>query len=68
MIDYSRPAGDGVFDGAAFEKFLHDRIKVEGKTGQLGDSVKIIRDGVLNHMVIFVVDIHLVYQVTPRLL
>ncbi|KAI0932373.1 hypothetical protein AcW1_000481 [Taiwanofungus camphoratus] len=45
VIDYSRPAGDGVFDGAAFEKFLHDRIKVEGKTGQLGDSVKIIRDG-----------------------
>ncbi|KAH9944509.1 ribosomal protein L22 [Epithele typhae] len=45
VIDYSRPAGDGVFDGAAFEKFLHDRIKVEGKTGQLGDNVKIQRDG-----------------------
>jgi large subunit ribosomal protein L22e len=24
---------------------LHDRIKVEGKAGQLGDSVKITRDG-----------------------
>ncbi|KAJ3477329.1 hypothetical protein NLI96_g10536 [Meripilus lineatus] len=45
IIDYSRPAGDGVFDGAAFEKYLHDRIKVEGKTGQLGDNVKIHRDG-----------------------
>ncbi|KAM5538181.1 hypothetical protein V8D89_008068 [Ganoderma adspersum] len=45
VIDYSRPAGDGVFDGAAFEKFLHDRIKVEGKTGQLGENVKIHRDG-----------------------
>ncbi|KAI0735327.1 ribosomal protein L22e [Earliella scabrosa] len=45
VIDYSRPAGDGVFDGAAFEKFLHDRIKVDGKTGQLGESVKIHRDG-----------------------
>ncbi|KAL6302193.1 ribosomal protein L22e [Sparassis latifolia] len=44
VIDYSRPAGDGVFDGAAFEKFLHDRIKVDGKTGQLGESVKITRD------------------------
>ncbi|OBZ78805.1 60S ribosomal protein L22 [Grifola frondosa] len=45
VIDYSRPAGDGVFDGAAFEKFLHDRIKVDGKTGQLGENVKIHRDG-----------------------
>ncbi|KAI0094611.1 ribosomal protein L22e [Irpex rosettiformis] len=44
-IDYSRPAGDGVFDGAAFEKYLHDRIKVEGKSGQLGDNVKITRQG-----------------------
>ncbi|CAL1696116.1 unnamed protein product [Somion occarium] len=45
VIDYSRPAGDGVFDGAAFEKYLHDRIKVDGKTGQLGENVKIHRDG-----------------------
>ncbi|KAG1867922.1 60S ribosomal protein L22 [Suillus subalutaceus] len=41
VIDYSRPATDGVFDGADFEKFLHDRIKVEGKSGQLGENVKI---------------------------
>ncbi|KAF8642346.1 hypothetical protein AX16_009615 [Volvariella volvacea WC 439] len=45
VIDYSKPAADGVFDGADFEKFLHDRIKVEGKAGQLGDSVKVVRDG-----------------------
>ncbi|RPD63093.1 ribosomal protein L22e [Lentinus tigrinus ALCF2SS1-7] len=45
VIDYSRPASDGVFDGAGFEKFLHDRIKVDGKTGQLGENVKIHRDG-----------------------
>ncbi|KAL0951027.1 hypothetical protein HGRIS_007767 [Hohenbuehelia grisea] len=45
VIDFSKPATDGVFDGADFEKFLHDRIKVEGKTGQLGDNVKITRDG-----------------------
>lgn len=45
MIDYSRPATDGVFDGADFEKFLHDRVKVEGKSGQLGENVKIVRDG-----------------------
>jgi len=45
VIDYSKPASDGVFDGADFEKFLHDRIKVDGKAGQLGESVKITRDG-----------------------
>ncbi|KAI0815265.1 ribosomal protein L22e [Irpex lacteus] len=45
VVDYSRPAADGVFDGAAFEKYLHDRIKVEGKAGQLGDNVKITRQG-----------------------
>ncbi|KAI0274623.1 ribosomal protein L22e [Gloeopeniophorella convolvens] len=45
IIDYSRPANDELFDGAAFEKYLHDRIKVDGKAGQLGDNVKITRDG-----------------------
>ncbi|RDB29557.1 60S ribosomal protein L22 [Hypsizygus marmoreus] len=45
VIDYSKPAADGVFDGADFEKFLHDRIKVDGKAGQLGENVKITRDG-----------------------
>jgi len=33
-----------VFDGAAYEKFLHDHIKVEGKPGQLGDKIKIKRE------------------------
>jgi large subunit ribosomal protein L22e len=45
IVDFSKPAADGVFDGADFEKFLHDRIKVEGKAGQLGENVKITRDG-----------------------
>jgi len=31
-------------DSASFEKFLHDRIKVKGKTGVLGDAVAITRD------------------------
>jgi large subunit ribosomal protein L22e len=39
------PAADGVFDGADFEKFLHDHIKVDGKAGRLGGSVKISRNG-----------------------
>jgi large subunit ribosomal protein L22e len=29
---------------ASFEKFLHDRIKVDGKAGVLGDAVVISRD------------------------
>ena len=45
FIDFSGPANDGILDASAFEKFLHDRIKVDGKTGQLGESVKIHRDG-----------------------
>jgi large subunit ribosomal protein L22e len=45
VVDYSKPAADGLFDAAAFEKFLHDRIKVDGKAGQLGESIKIHREG-----------------------
>lgn len=30
---------------AAFEKFLNDRVKVDGRTGNLGETVKISRDG-----------------------
>ena len=48
MINASQPASDKIFDVSAFEKFLHDRIKVEGKTGQLGENVKIHRDGASN--------------------
>lgn len=44
-VDYSVPANDNVFDAGAFEKFLHDRIKVEGKAGQLGEDIKIVREG-----------------------
>jgi large subunit ribosomal protein L22e len=31
-------------DAALLEKFLHDRIKVNGKAGALGDKVKLVRD------------------------
>jgi len=44
-IDCSEPAADEIFDIAAFEKFLHDRFKVGGKVGVLGDLVSIARDG-----------------------
>ncbi|CDZ96658.1 60s ribosomal protein l22 [Phaffia rhodozyma] len=43
-VDYSKPVADSIFDAAEFEKYLHDRIKVEGKTGQLADKVTLKRD------------------------
>lgn len=45
MIDASRPVSDKIFDVSAFEKFLHDRIKVEGRVGNLGDNVQISQSG-----------------------
>nr|ACZ51506.1 RPL22p [Kwoniella heveanensis] len=44
-VDASVPVNDNVFDLAAFEKFLHDRIKVDGKAGQLGDVIAISKEG-----------------------
>eukprot|EP00299_Pterocystis_sp_00344_P008332 c3112_g1_i1.p1 GENE.c3112_g1_i1~~c3112_g1_i1.p1 ORF type:complete len:142 (+),score=33.84 c3112_g1_i1:56-427(+) len=43
-LNCSKPVDDGIMDAAAFEKFLHDRIKVNGKAGALGESVRITRD------------------------
>ncbi|KNZ64401.1 large subunit ribosomal protein L22e [Puccinia sorghi] len=45
FVDFKKPASDGVFDGPAYEKFLHDRIKVDGRAGQLGDKIKIQSEG-----------------------
>lgn len=44
-INASQPASDKIFDVAAFEKFLHDRIKVDNRVGNLGDSVQISKEG-----------------------
>lgn len=40
-INASQPSNDKIFDVSAFEKFLHDRIKVDGRTGNLGETVVI---------------------------
>ncbi|EEB05221.1 60S ribosomal protein L22 [Schizosaccharomyces japonicus yFS275] len=45
IIDASAAANDKIFDVAAFEKFLIDRIKVEGKTGNLGTTIVVSREG-----------------------
>ena len=45
VIDATAPADDKVFDTAAFEKFLTDKLKVgKSKPGQYGDKLKIERD------------------------
>merc|ERR1711871_1694277 len=43
-IDYSVPLEDGLFEGKVFENFLLEKIKVDGKTGQLGDKVQLARE------------------------
>lgn len=44
-INVATPAADGIFDISSYETFLHDRIKVEGRTNNLSDVVKISREG-----------------------
>eukprot|EP00163_Fabomonas_tropica_P003290 TRINITY_DN1276_c0_g1_i2.p1 TRINITY_DN1276_c0_g1~~TRINITY_DN1276_c0_g1_i2.p1 ORF type:complete len:123 (+),score=47.57 TRINITY_DN1276_c0_g1_i2:25-393(+) len=43
-VDCSKPVEDGILEAAHFEKFLQERIKVNGKAGNLGDAVKVKRD------------------------
>ncbi|CAB11194.2 60S ribosomal protein L22 [Schizosaccharomyces pombe] len=45
IIDATAAVNDKIFDVAAFEKYLIDRIKVDGKTGNLGSSVVVSREG-----------------------
>ncbi|OAA58236.1 60S ribosomal protein L22 [Cordyceps fumosorosea ARSEF 2679] len=45
IINASQPASDKIFDTAAFEKFLQERIKVEGRTNNLGDDVVVQQAG-----------------------
>ncbi|THC91805.1 hypothetical protein EYZ11_008737 [Aspergillus tanneri] len=45
VVNASQPVNDKIFDLSAFEKFLHDRIKVEGRVGNLGDKIAISQAG-----------------------
>lgn len=45
VINASQPASDKIFDVSAFEKFLHDKIKVDNRVGNLGDAVQISQIG-----------------------
>uniref|UniRef100_A0A7N5KJ72 60S ribosomal protein L22-like 1 n=1 Tax=Ailuropoda melanoleuca TaxID=9646 RepID=A0A7N5KJ72_AILME len=42
-LDVTHPVEDGIFDSGNFEQFLNERIKVNGKTGNLGKVVHIER-------------------------
>ncbi|ODQ63559.1 60S ribosomal protein L22 [Nadsonia fulvescens var. elongata DSM 6958] len=44
-IDVSAAANDNIFDAAAFEKYLTERIKVDGRTGLLADVITVSREG-----------------------
>eukprot|EP00823_Brevimastigomonas_motovehiculus_P007514 TRINITY_DN656_c0_g1_i1.p1 TRINITY_DN656_c0_g1~~TRINITY_DN656_c0_g1_i1.p1 ORF type:complete len:125 (+),score=34.48 TRINITY_DN656_c0_g1_i1:318-692(+) len=44
QIDCTEPVNDEIFDIVSFEKYLHDRIKVNGKTGVLGELIAITRE------------------------
>lgn len=43
-IDCAKPVEDKIMDIASFEKFLQEKIKVDGKAGALGDVVTVTRD------------------------
>eukprot|EP01092_Planopodium_desertum_P004472 TRINITY_DN1931_c0_g1_i1.p1 TRINITY_DN1931_c0_g1~~TRINITY_DN1931_c0_g1_i1.p1 ORF type:complete len:174 (+),score=56.16 TRINITY_DN1931_c0_g1_i1:28-522(+) len=43
-ISCTRPVEDGIMDPASLERFLHEKIKVNGKPGMLADKVSISRE------------------------
>ncbi|KAL6462676.1 hypothetical protein MHYP_G00290980 [Metynnis hypsauchen] len=42
-LDCTHPVEDGILDSANFETFLREKVKVNGKTGNLGNVVQISR-------------------------
>lgn len=43
-VDCTKPVEDRIMDISKFEQFLTERIKVDGKAGNLGDNVKVTSD------------------------
>merc|ERR1712166_1318159 len=43
-IDCQQPTDDTIITPADLEKFLKERIKVNGKTGNLGDKIQVSRE------------------------
>jgi large subunit ribosomal protein L22e len=44
VIDCAKPVEDKVFNTTNFSEFLKQRIKINGKTGKLGESVRVAND------------------------
>ncbi|KAL5014710.1 hypothetical protein ScPMuIL_008980 [Solemya velum] len=42
-LDCTHPVEDGIMDASSFEKFLNERIKVNGKTNNFGNNVSVER-------------------------
>ncbi|XP_055251666.1 60S ribosomal protein L22-like 1 [Moschus berezovskii] len=42
-LDLTHPVEDGIFDSGNFEQFLREKVKVNGKTGNLGNVIHIER-------------------------
>ena len=38
-LDFTHPVEDRIFDSGNFEQFLQEKLKVNGKTGKLGNVV-----------------------------
>ncbi|KAJ8611644.1 hypothetical protein MRB53_037868 [Persea americana] len=47
IINAKQPVDDRIFDAGAFTTFLQQRIKVDGRTGNLGDNITVtdLKDG-----------------------
>ena len=43
-MDCAQPVDDNIMDPAGLETFFNDRIKVAGKTGNMGEKVKVTRE------------------------
>merc|ERR1711974_298016 len=44
VINCRLPVEDGIMDPAAMERYLHEKIKVDGKRDNLGDKISIARE------------------------
>merc|ERR1712087_551884 len=49
-VDCQQPSDDNIIEAKELEKYFNNRIKVEGKTGNLGEKVAVSRDKAKIHV------------------
>merc|ERR1712217_1005265 len=49
-VDCQQPADDNIIETKDLEKFFNNRIKVDGKTGNLGEKITVTRDKAKVHV------------------